>query len=93
MASIRDLKKDINDLTSEIVTEAYVRKMLFDEIKEDDFKKVVTDAIDFRNSLIEKINHPDGKNDPQKVKKYFQGIRKEMHQKFSELMDAVNQLK
>lgn len=93
MASIRDLKKDINYLTSEIVTEAYVRKMLFDEISEDDFKKVVTDAIEFRNDLIEKINHPDGKDNPQKVKSFFKDLRKEMDQKFSELVQAVNDLK
>ncbi|WP_462318495.1 hypothetical protein [Marinilabilia sp.] len=93
MASIRDLKKDINYLTSEIVTEAYVRKMLFDEISEDDFKKVVTDAIEFRNDLIAKVNHPDGKNNPQKVKSFFKDIRKEMDKKFSELVQAVNDLK
>lgn len=93
MASIRDLKKDINYLTSEIVTEAYVRKMLFDEISEDDFKKVVTDAIEFRNDLIAKVNHPDGKNNPKKVKSFFKDIRKEMDKKFSELVQAVNDLK
>lgn len=93
MASIRDLKKDINYLASEIVTEAYVRKMLFDGVSEDDFKKVVTDAIEFRNDLIEKINHPNGKDNPKKVKSFFKDIKKEMDQKFSELVNAVNNLK
>ncbi|PWD98761.1 hypothetical protein [Marinilabilia rubra] len=93
MASIRDLKKDINYLASEIVTEAYVRKMLFDGISEDQFKKVITDAIEFRNDLIAKINHPDGKDNPKKVKSFFRDVRKEMDQKSSELIDAVNNLK
>lgn len=93
MASIRDLKKDINYLASEIVTEAYVRKMIFDQIKEEDFKKVVTDAIDFRNDIIAKVNHPDGKDDPKKVKAFFKGIRTEMDKKFSELVESVNNLK
>lgn len=93
MASIRDLKKDINFLASEIVTEAYVRKMIFDKIKEDDFKKIVTDAIDFRNELIAKVNHPDGKADPKKIKTFFKNIRTEMDKKFAELVDAVNNLK
>ncbi len=93
MASIRDLKKDINYLASEIVTEAYVRKMIFSDIKDDEFKKVIADAIDFRNELIARINHPDGKSDPKKVKAYFKDIRNEMDQKFSELVEAVNNLK
>ncbi len=93
MASIRNLKKDINHLASEIITEAYVRKMIFDNINDDDFKKVISRAIDFRNDLIEKVNHPDGKNDPKKVKVYFKGIRNDMMKQFSELVESVNGLK
>ncbi len=80
-------------MTSEIVTEAYVRKMLFDEIKDEDFRKVLTDAIDLRNELIAKVNHPDGRNNPKKVKTFFKDIRNEMDSKFSELTEAVNHLK
>jgi hypothetical protein len=93
MASIRDLKKDINILASEIITEAYVRKMIFDNINDDDFKIVISDSIDFRNELIEKINHPDGKDDSKKVKDFFNGVRSEMKKRFSELVDSVNNLK
>jgi hypothetical protein len=93
MASVRNLKKDINYLTSEIVTEVYVRKMLFDEIKEADFKKVVVDAINFRNDLIAKVNHPDGKDNPKKIKAFFKDIKEEMDKKFSELIKSINQLK
>lgn len=93
MASIRDLKKDINLLASEIITEAYVRKMIFDNINDDDFKKVISDAIDFRNELIEKVNHPDGKDDLKKVKAFFRNIRSEMRERFSEIVDSVNNLK
>ncbi|WP_291860704.1 hypothetical protein [Marinilabilia sp.] len=93
MASIRDLKKDINFLASEIVTEAYVRKMIFEKIKEDDFKKVVTDAINFRDELIAKVNHPDGKADPKKIKAFFRNLRSEMNKKFGELVETVNNLK
>jgi hypothetical protein len=67
--------------------------MLFDEIKEDDFKKVVSDAIELRNELIVKANHPNGKDNPRKTKVYFQNVRKEMKQKFSELINAVNNLR
>ena len=93
MASIRDLKKDINYLASEVVTEAYVRKMLFDDIKKEDFTKVVADTIEVRNDLISKVNHPDGKDNPQKVKAFFREIRKEMNTKFGGLVEAVNNLK
>jgi hypothetical protein len=93
MASIRDLKKDINYLASEIITEAYVRKMLFNSIDEEEFKSIVLDTINFRNAMIKKVNHPTEKNDRKKVRKYFQEVQKEMYQKFSELVDKVSELK
>jgi len=93
MASVRNLKKDINYLAGEIVTEAYVRKILFSGVDEEAFKKVVTDTLLFRSSLLKKINHPAEAKDPQKVKKYFQEVRKEMYQKFSELANVVSELK
>ncbi len=93
MASIRNLKKDINYVASEIVTEAYIRKMLFDEVKEEDFRKIVDDTLEFRHKLIEKVNHPDGKNNPHKTKAYFKGIKEEMDKKFSELVETINQMK
>jgi hypothetical protein len=92
MASIKNLKKNINYLASEIITEAYIRKILFDGIKEDDFKKVVSDAIEFRNELIAKANHHNKKDSTRKAKVYFQNVRQEMKQKFSELINAVNNL-
>jgi len=93
MASVRDLKKDINNLASEVITEAYVRKMIFDDINDDDFKKVISDAVDFRNDLIEKVNHPDAKDDSKKVRAFFKNIRSEMRERFSEIVDSVNNLK
>jgi len=93
MATIRDLKKELNYLTSEVVTEAYVRKILFNNIKEEDFTKVITDAIEVHNDSITKINHPDNKHDPKKVKAYYREIRDEMDTKFAGLVEAVNSLK
>ncbi|MFO8001401.1 MAG: hypothetical protein R6U46_09160 [Marinilabilia sp.] len=93
MASIRNLKKEINHMTSEIVTEAYVRKMLFGSVSEEDFKNIITNALNLRNELIARVNNPDGKDDPKLVKSYFQAVRNDMRNKFSELVEAVNELK
>jgi DNA repair photolyase len=93
MASIRDLKKEINTVTSEIITEAYVRKMLFDTVSEENLKEIIQKALNLRNDLINRANHPDGKDSPKHVKTYFQKVRSDMQEKFSELAEEVNQLK
>ncbi len=93
MATIRDLKKDINYLTSEIITEAYVRKVLFNDVKDDDVSKIIADAVAFRNDLIARVNHPDGKDNPKLVKAHYQKIKKDMTDQFSAMIDKVNKLK
>ena len=93
MASIKDLKKEINTVTSDIITEAYVRKMLFDGVGEENFKDVVKKAMDLRNDLIARVNQPDGKDDPKLIKTYFRQVREDMEKKFRELAEEVNQLK
>ena len=93
MASIRELKKDINYLTSEIITEAYVRKVLFAGVKETEVSKIIADAIAFRNGLIARVNAPDGKDNPKLVKAFFQKLRKDMADQFTDLVKAVNELK
>jgi hypothetical protein len=93
MASIRELKKDINYLTSEIITEVYVRKVLFSGVKESDVSKIIVDALAFRNDLIERVNARDGRNNAKLVKASFQQLRKDMADRFTALVEAVNELK
>ncbi len=87
MASVRSLKKDINFLASELVTQAYLGQILFKDTTEDELINTITEALEFRNSLIARANHPDGKDNPKLVKSYYQNVRKEMVERFSELFD------
>ncbi|WP_026475424.1 hypothetical protein [Alkaliflexus imshenetskii] len=87
MASVRSLKKDINFLASELVTQAYLGQILFKDTTEDELINTITEALEFRNSLIARANHPDGKDNPKLVKSYYQKVRKDMVERFSELFD------
>ncbi len=91
MASIRSLKKDINFLASELVTQAYMNQILFKESDEKLAKDVIS-ALDFRSNLLSKVNHVDGKDNPKLVKKYFSNLRKEMISEFDKLFnDSVKE--
>jgi hypothetical protein len=93
MASIRSLKSDINFLTSELVTQAYLSKVLFKSMNDEEMSGLVSKALDFRNNLIEKVNHRDAKDNPKMVKAYFTKIRKDMIHQFEELVASINQTK
>ena len=89
MANVRNLKKDINFLTSELVTQAYMNQIFF-KTSDEELVDQIKQALEFRNDLIAKVNHPDGKNNPKLIKSYFSMVRKEMVEKFGKLFDVAN---
>lgn len=92
MASVRELKKDINFLASELVTEAYVKQILKDDVDNDQLAQVLVKAMVFRNELIKRANHPDGKDNPKLVKAYFTSLRKDMMEQFMAISEESNKL-
>lgn len=92
MASIRELKKDIQFLASELVTEAYVKQYLKEDVDQDKLAQCMVAAIDFQNSLIARANHPDGKDNPKMVKAYFVQLRKDMMESFLKISEEINTL-
>ncbi len=92
MASVRELKKDINFLASELITEAYVKQLLNESADDDKIAGVVVKAIEFRNNLVARANHPDGKDNPKMVKAFYRELRKDMMEKFLEISKETNEL-
>ncbi|MCT4588971.1 MAG: hypothetical protein N4A71_14200 [Carboxylicivirga sp.] len=92
MASVRELKKDINFLASELITEAYVKQLVKEDVNNDKIAEVMVKAIEFRNDLVAKANHPDGKDNPKLVKAFYQGLRKDMMERFMAISNETNEL-
>ncbi len=92
MASIRELKKDINFLASELVTEAYVKQYLNADVDQDKLAQLMVAAIDFQNTLVRRANHPDGKDNPKMVKAYYTKLRKDMMASFLKIAEDINEL-
>ncbi|MDR0295783.1 MAG: hypothetical protein LBH91_06345 [Prevotellaceae bacterium] len=61
MASIRHIKKDIDYLVSEVVSDCCTFMYLYPEKKQAEALAIINEAIDLRNNLIERTNHPEGK--------------------------------
>jgi len=72
MAKIRDLKNEVNYLTFEIISDCNTF-MTFHPDKKDAAVKLVEEAVELRNNLIQKINHPETVST-----KYFKAVRNEL---------------
>ena len=92
MAKIKDLKKDINHLTFQVINECYTFLEFSPEIQYENISDIITDAVDLRNDLIYRLNHHSFKNDKKKLKGHYQKILDDLYEKNIELIDRLNSL-
>lgn len=86
MAKIRDLKNEVNYLTYEIISDCNTFMALHPD-KATEALNLVEKAVELRNSLIEKINHPD-KTSPV----YFRAVRTELLKGADDLFEKLRSL-
>jgi hypothetical protein len=77
MASIKELKDDINYITYDLINECFTFKNYHPE-KDGEADKVIRNIIKLRNELVARINHPEGKEDPKKLRAHFNKIRSDL---------------
>jgi hypothetical protein len=81
MASIKSLKKDIDYLFFELISDCFMFTSLHDGPKKTEVQNLIEEAVASRNEMIDRANHPDGKENPAIVKAYFASLRKELLEK------------
>jgi len=90
MASVRELKKDINFLIFEVISDCFVFSNLHPENKTDELTGLISDAVEFRNDLIARVNNPDGKDNPKIVKAYYKSVEKDLLQGVDKLFERLS---
>ena len=78
MASVRGLKKDIDSLIFEVISDCFVFSGVHPDNETDEVSAIVTDAVNFRNDLIARVNNPDGKDNPKILKAYYKTLEKDL---------------
>jgi hypothetical protein len=79
MASIKQLKKDIDNQVFEIISDCLLYLGLHPDNNSDEISGIIKDAVSLRNDLIARANNPDGKDNPKIVRKYFQAIKGDLN--------------
>lgn len=78
MASIKNLKKDIDLLMSLVLSDCFYVLEYNSKVDSDAIMKIAGDVIQKHRELRLRVNHPDGKDNPKLVKKYYDGIVSDM---------------
>lgn len=77
MASIKELKDDINVVTYDLLSECFTYKILH-PAKGGNADKAISEIVKFRNELIHRVNHPEDRSDSKKLKTHFNKIRADL---------------
>jgi hypothetical protein len=92
MANIRDLKKDIDYLFYELISDSFTYAGLHNGEKTGEIQNLIEEAIESRNEFFEKVNNPTGKDNPKLVKQYYSSIRKELLEKVDGLFTKLSDI-
>ncbi|PHQ28260.1 MAG: hypothetical protein COA80_02335 [Leeuwenhoekiella sp.] len=88
MASIRDLKKDINFVLGDIIEAAYFWEASNPKEDHKEAEAIVDDSIALFDELISKVNDQTVEN----RRKHLKAVNTELEEKAGKLIDRVNAL-
>jgi hypothetical protein len=78
MANIRELKKAVDLQVYEVISDCFTWIELNQGKKSEVVDGIISDAVNLRNELINRINNADPSADPKGVKAHYQLIGKDL---------------
>lgn len=91
MANKRELKKEINFLTDQLLAECVYNDLCKETGSPQKSQELMTRLVDMRNNLLARINHPDGKDNPKQVKKYYKKIIEDFDTAIDEIFKELGE--
>ncbi|MGC1515884.1 MAG: hypothetical protein WA810_09945 [Maribacter sp.] len=88
MASIKNLKKDINNVLGDIIEGVYVVEAANGKQNTKEGAAIIDDAIETFDELIAKVN----KSKVEKKKAHFNEVRSELETKATKLVERLNKM-
>ena len=88
MASVRDLKKDINYVLGDIIEAVYIWELTNPGKETKNSEKIIDEAIETFDELITKVNDRSVEN----KKQHFKAINQELEDRGRKLIDKINAL-
>jgi len=92
MASKRELKKDIDYLVGEVISDCYTYMLINGDKKRDDAIAIIESILEKRNELIHRVKHPAKKDDSKAVKEHYREIQKDALKAIDESFSKLSEL-
>ncbi len=92
MASVKELKKDIDYLVYEVISDCFTVMSVQSSDKSDELAELVGDSVKLRNELFSRVKHPGGKEDPKIMKEYYKKIRVDLLKGIDILFERLSKI-
>ncbi len=92
MPSVRKLKKDIDSLIFEVISDCFTFGTLHPDEKVEEVSGVISDAVTLRNDLIKRTNNPAKSDDPKSVRLHYRLIEKDLFVEMDKLCGRLTAL-
>ena len=75
MANVRRLKKEIEFMSSQLIGDCIDYLDTFDDKKEVSVLSIIEEAVLLNNTMLDRVCHPDGKDNPKLVKQHYRQLK------------------
>lgn len=91
MASVRSIKRDIDYLIQEVISDSYLT-IYFHPEKKNDVVKIMENTVTLRNNLVHRASHVAEKNNRRLVKKHYRQLRLDMIAGIDSLFNQISDI-
>lgn len=92
MANIKRLKKEVKEVTQELINECLAFQHFHPDVKPEKINTILKDIINKSSDIINRINRIAKEKESVKPKKYFNDIIRDINQKLIPTLDKLEEL-
>lgn len=90
MASIKNLKKDINYLIDEVIGICLLHQYTRGPENQDELENLINEMVAYREELISKVNNPEKTDGKKQLKGYYRRLFDELLEKVNKAFETLN---
>ena len=91
MASLRQIKKQIDYVVNEVVYDCYL-SLGFHPEQQEEIVTLMQQVVDMRNNLFELVNNPAEKHNPSLVRKHYSYVRQQLVERTDEIWGKLSEI-
>ncbi len=89
MANKRDLKREVNFITEELVSQCLFLRDFTPDMPAEKCDMLITRLLDTQDEYLRRISAPDGKDNPKLVKKYYQKLIQDFDAAIGDILNEI----